>query len=285
MATILQNSANITYEFAGQRDTATSNIATTNLLEEYNLKATKQSQNSSWRPAENLTFLLRINNDGIKPIFAISIQDNLGGTDPLMVFVEGSAKLVQNGTVTPITPTSTSPLTIALPNTLEAGNSVLLTYIAKVKSDIASSVTEITNEVTVAGHEESSTGTAITVTPNPSITLPKASYASLKIDKSVDKESAAVGDTLNYIIRLENSGNTEAQNVVIKDLLPENFSTDSIKSEVDGTVTEFTATDYSIDTDNKLILPTSTTKTISVPAATAAGGGVTIVTITGTINA
>ena len=108
---------------------------------------------------------------------------------------------------------------------------------------------------------------------------------SIWIEKTVDKDSAAVGDTLNYIIKLENSGNTQAQNVVVRDVLPEKFNTVAIQSEVDGTVTIFDATDYSIDTDNKLILPTSTTKTITVPPATAAGNGVATVTITGTITA
>lgn len=285
MAITIQNSANITYNYIGETNSAVSNIAITSIAEAYSLIAEKLSQNSSWRPSENLGFMVRVENDGTEPIYDISIQDNLGGAVPLLTFVAGSVKMIRDGVVTSVTPTSTSPLTIVLPNALEAGESVLFTYIAKVKSDIAATVTEITNTVTVAGHEGSAAGPVITVTPAPSITLSRADYADVRIEKRVDKDTASVGDALTYIFQLENSGNIEATGVTLRDNLPEKFSVDTIHVETNGVVTEFVAADYSLDTDNRLILPTSTTKLISVPAATLAGSGVTTITIVGTITA
>lgn len=285
MAIVMTNSANITYNYTGETNAAVSNITTTSIAEEHSLIAQKLSQNSGWRPSENLTYTVRVENNGTEPVFAISIQDDLGGAEPKLSFITGSAKMIKDNVITAVVPTNVSPLTIVLPDPLEAGDAVVFSYIAKVKSDIDPAVEEITNTVTVAGHETSAAGPVISVTPPPSLTLPKADYAEVRIEKSVDKDSASIGDKLTYVFRLENSGNVEATRVTLRDNLPENFSIDSVQSETGGVVTVYEATDYSVDTDNRLILPTSTTKLISVPAATASGDGVTVITIVGTIIA
>lgn len=284
MAITINNSANISYRYGTLNDAALSNIVTTSLAENYSLSAEKSSRNSSWRPSENLTFDLSITNEGAEPIYAVSIQDDLGGTERLLNYVEGSAKMFRNDALVDVTPTSTSPLTLVVPEALEAGETVIFSYVARVRSDIADDVTEITNEVTVVGHETSETGDTVTVTPNPSVTLPLAEYAEVTIEKGVDKDNVSVGEELIYTFRLENSGNVEATNIVITDDLPTNFVVNSITSETNGVVTTFESTDYSLDADNKLILPTSMTKTISVPASTPSGNGLTVVTIVGTVT-
>lgn len=286
MAITINNSANITYKYGTLTDSAASNVATTELAENYSLKAEKSSHNTSWRPAENLTFNVRVENDGAEPLFGVSVQDNLGGnTDRLLNYIAGSAKMLRNDILVGVTPTSTEPLTMIIPDSLEPGEVVIFSYVAKVKNDIDSSITEITNEVEVIGHEASASGTAVQVTPNPSIIIPKASYAEVRIEKSVDKRNISVGDKLTYTFRLENSGNIEATNVVVNDVLPSKFAIESVTSETNGIKTSFETTDYSLDGNNKLILPTTTTKVISVPARTVLGNGVTIVTIVGSITA
>lgn len=285
MATIINNLANISYKYGTLTDTAVSNVATTSLSETFSLTASKTSNNSNWRPQENLTYNIRIENTGVEPLYDVSIQDNLGGNPTrLLTYIADSARMFRNGVLTNVVPTSTSPLTLVIPETLEAGEIVVFTYVAKVITDIDSSINEITNEVTVVGHETSITGPTITVTPVPSLTLPKADYASVRITKSVDKDTISRGDTLTYTFELENSGNIEATNVVIKDSLPQDFEIQSIVSETNGVQTVFETTDYSLNADNELVLPTSVTKTISVPAAIISGNGLTTVTIVGTIT-
>lgn len=285
MAITINNSANITYKYGTSTDYALSNVAMTSLEEDYGLSAVKTSQNSNWRPGENLTFNISITNDGIEPLYGVSVQDNLGDdTNELLSYVAGSARMLRNNVLTGVTPTSTSPLTFVIPNTLLASETVTFSYVAKVRSDISNDIAEITNEATVVGHETSISGSTITVIPSPSLTLPKASYAEVRIMKSVDKENIREGDTLTYTFELENSGNLEASNVVIEDDLPSAFVINSVKSLTNEVETVFETTDYSLDENNKLILPTSITKTISVPARTTSGNGLTIVTIVGTIT-
>ncbi len=285
MAIVLNNSANISYQYGDMTDGALSNIATTSLVENVNLNALKTSNNTSWRPQENLTFNIRVSNDGLEPLYDVSIQDDLGsGTPRLLTYVTDSARMLRNDVISTITPTNTSPLTMVIPDTLAPGEVVILTYVAKVRADVDPELTEITNEVTVVGHETSVAGPTITVDPSPSLTLPKASYAEVRMTKSVDKENVMDGDTLTYTFLLENSGNAEATNIVITDDLPLNFTVNAISSTTDGVVTTFDTTDYSIGENNRLVLPTSVTKTISVPASTSAGNGRTTVTIEGTVN-
>lgn len=285
MAITINNSANISYRHGGITDGALSNIATTSLAENVSLNGVKTSNNSSWRPSENITYNISVSNDGTDPLYGVSIQDDLGGgTVRPLTYIAGSARMLRNDVLSGILPTNTSPLTFVIPDTLEPGEVVFITYVAKVRADVESSLTEITNEATIVGHETSTTGTTVTVVPSPTLTLPKAEYADVRITKSVDKDSIVVGDTLTYTFLLENSGNIEATNVVITDNLPDNFTINQISSVTNGVSTIFDTTDYSLDDQNKLILPTSVTKTISVPASTELGYGTTTVTIVGTIN-
>ena len=284
MAITINNSANITYQYGTLTDTAKSNLVTTMMAESYSLIGTKTSLNTNWRPSENLTFMIRIENNGSEPLYAVSMQDDLGGTTRLLSYIPCSAKMLRNDVLIGITPTNMSPLTMVIPGTLEAGGVVVFTYVAKVIGDIDASINEITNTVTVVGHETSDMGPTVTIDPPLALTLPIANYADVRIEKLVDKEEIVSGDNLTYTFVLENSGNIEATNVVIKDTLPTGFTINSITSTTNGVVTEFEATDYSVGEGNKLVLPTSTLKTISVPAATSMGVGVTRVTIVGTVT-
>lgn len=285
MAITINNFANITYKYGNITDGALSNIATTQLVETVSLNAVKTSNNSSWRPSENITYMIRVSNDGTDPLFGVSIQDDLGGetTSPL-TYVTGTTRMLRNSVLTEVTPTNTSPLTIIIPNTLEPGEVIVFTYIAKVRADIDTTKTEITNIATVVGHETSIACPTVTVTPSPTLSLTKSNYADVRITKNVNKDNVSVGDELTYTFLLENFGNIDATNIIIRDNLPTNFTVNEISSVTNGVTISFEATDYSIDTQNKLIIPTSTTKTISVPASTNLGSGKTTVTITGTIN-
>jgi len=288
MATQINNSATATYGYGrNSRDSASSNVATTNLITEFAISGYKESLNSAFRAGENITYYVHVSNDGTSPLYNVTISDNLGGTQTPLTFVDSSAVLNINGTNSPIIPTSVNPLTFVLPTPLGAGDLATLTYVARVSSSILDSLTEITNTATIQANEGSSTGPVISVTPSPSITLPLEDYANVTMSKTVSTNEITVGETFSYTITLANSGNLDATGVIVTDVLPNNFVISSITSVTNGTLTTFTTSDYTIDpVTNTLTLPnTSSALSIIVPASTITGDGTTIITITGSITA
>ena len=63
----MNNQANIAYSYAGGTgtETASSNITTTTLLDEYSLVATKTALTATYRPGEDLTYVIRLENSGM----------------------------------------------------------------------------------------------------------------------------------------------------------------------------------------------------------------------------
>lgn len=281
MAININNSANIVYSHGTNTDGASSNLVTTILNEDHGLTATKSSNNTTWRPSENLTYYLTVENTGVLPLYDVSVQDDLG-TD-VSTYLEGSARLIRNEEITSVTPTNTDPLTLVLTGILNPQEKIIYSYVARVNADIDSGTTQITNTVTAAGHKESAAGEVLTASPA-SLTLNRAQYADVRIEKAVDKQVVSSGDQLTYTFRLLNYGNIAATNVVITDALPTGYTIQSITSQSQGVTTTFDTTDYFIGEGNVLRLPTSTTKTISVPASTVSEVGLTTVTIIGTIT-
>ena len=71
----------------------------------------------------------------------------------------------------------------------------------------------------------------------------------------------------------------------MRDTLPAGFTITGVQSVTNGVTTTYTPADYTLDTaTNTLTLPgTGSAVTISVPAATAAGPGVTTIIVSGTV--
>jgi uncharacterized repeat protein (TIGR01451 family) len=170
---------------------------------------------------------------------------------------------------------------------MQAGDLATITYVSKVDSALSDDVTSITNTATIQANEGSVGGNVISVTPSPTVTLPLADFADISIIKGVSTNSIIVGETYSYTLTLTNSGNLDANGVVITDVLPTNFAVSSITSVTNGTQTTYTTDDYSIDLGtNTLTLPSTTSAlSITVPAASNSSNGTTIVTITGSITA
>jgi len=282
LATILNNSATLTYNSGDNTGSAASNVVSTSLLDSYSITAVKNSANDSFRPSENITYLVTVTNTGTQPLTSVEITDDLGGgASTLLAYVANSALVVDGSNVTAVTPTSTNPLVIPLVNTLQSGESVTVVYVAQVSAAIADTVETITNTAT-ASATQGGAGAIITSEPT-SVTITREDFAQIDIVKAVDKAVISSGDTLTYTFVIENSGNIPATNVVITDTLPEGFAITSIESETDGVVTVYDATDYTVDANNTLVLPVGE-KTITVPARDESGNGVVTVTITGTVT-
>lgn len=281
MATILNNSATLTYNSGDNTASAASNVVSTSLLDSYSITAVKNTANDSWRPSENITYLVTVTNTGTQPLTSVEITDDLGAAGTPLAYVANSALVIDGSEVTAVTPTSTNPLVIPLVNALQSGESVTVVYVAQVSAAIADTIDTITNTATASATQG---GAGATVTSEPtSVTILREDFAQIDIVKAVDKTVISSGDTLTYTFTIENSGNIPATNVVITDTLPEGFAITSIESETDGVVTVYDATDYTVDANNTLILPVGE-KTITVPARDESGNGVTTVTITGVVT-
>ena len=284
MATQINNTATATYGFGKSGiNSTTSNVASTNLIEEYAISGFKSTLNSGYRPGDNITYMINVRNDGTAALYNVTINDDLGGSSAPLMFVDGSAMLNFNGTNSEIVPTSTSPLSFTLPQALQGGDQATITYVAKASPVLSPTEGTITNTATITANEGSESGQSISVTPNPSVNLSIDDFAEIVMNKEVSANEIVPGQTFSYTITLENSGNLDANNVVLTDVLPTNFTISSITSLTNGVLTTYSDSNYTVDGSNKLTLPTSGAS-ITVPAAVGGVSGSTIVTITGSIS-
>ncbi|MGN1258968.1 MAG: hypothetical protein ACI4T8_01860 [Christensenellales bacterium] len=286
MSKQITNYATASYSYGENKaDNTVSNIAITTLLDAYALVGEKKCTNTTFRPNENITFITKVTNTGTNSLYSVTIEDSLGGTEPsTMTYVDGSAMVYYGGNLTNITPTCNSPLTFTLLNPLASGESALIIYVAKVVSEVSKSLCEINNQTVISGRQDTTNGTIIKAETSPSVTLPIESYANVELIKEVSNDRIISGETFTYTITLTNSGNLEANNIIITDSLPVGFVVGTIQYTTNEEITTVTNSNYTIDASNKLTLPTSSSLSINVPPATSSGPGKTIVTITGSIT-
>ena len=271
MPTPLNNQASIRYNYSGAgTGTAVSNTVTTNLLDRYTLAATKTPLSSTFRPGENVTYVIRVENNGSGDLYNVTIADDLGGgADTPLVYNPASLRAYVDSipvTISPVVQGGT--LTAVLPAPLPAGTAAILVY---------------TNTAGVTANGGSAAGPAVTVTPSPTATLLRDSYAEVTLYKEADKQSVMAGEPLTYTFTLTNQGNQAADSVTLTDQLPTGFSVTQVSVSAGGATTVLAPGDYTVAADNTITIPSTTGKAITVPAATVAAPGIATVAITGTV--
>lgn len=286
MPTPLNNQASIRYNYSGAgTGTAVSNTVTTNLLDRYTLAATKTPLSSTFRPGENVTYVIRVENNGSGDLYNVTIADDLGGgADTPLVYNPASLRAYVDSipvTISPVVQGGT--LTAVLPAPLPAGTAAILVYTAQVRPDVDFTLQSITNTVAVTANGGSAAGPAVTVTPSPTATLLRDSYAEVTLYKEADKQSVMAGEPLTYTFTLTNQGNQAADSVTLTDQLPTGFSVTQVSVSAGGVTTVLAPSDYTVAADNTITIPSTTGKAITVPAATVAAPGIATVAITGTV--
>lgn len=286
MATLINNSASATYGYGREgQGSVVSNVASTSLIEDFAISGTKTALKTDFRPGENITYQIYIRNDGTEPLYNVTVSDDLGGVNNPLSYIVGSASLNLNGLNSAITPTDLRPLEFVLPGVLSAGSQATITYIARVSSILPTTTDSIVNSSSITANEGSATGALISVDPVPTATITLEDFALLSITKDVSETEIVPGQSFSYTITLENSGNLDADGVVVTDVLPEGFDISSITLLSEGVTTVLDPTDYSVDSaTNTLTIPNGSALSISVPAADATGSGSVVITITGSIN-
>lgn len=290
MPTVLNNQANISYDYSGAKSSqnAVSNTVTTTLLDEYSLTANKSVLNQTFRPGNIITYILSMENNGRGDLYNLTLTDNLGSDTNVKPMSFLNAILYLNNSPVEITPVLNpdQSVTFQIPSPFLSGDNAMIIYNTMVDGDLSSSINSITNSVTVTANGGSSSGTVITVDPNPSTTINIENYAQLSISKQSDKETITSGETLTYTFTLNNIGNEEADNIILTDTLPQNFLVTQVTSTTNGNITTYQPDQYNLDaTTNTITLPNSTGPEIIVPASTDSSVGTTIVQIIGTVTA
>lgn len=287
MPTPLNNQASIRYNYSGAgTGTAVSNTVTTNLLDRYTLTATKTPLSSTFRPGENVTYVVRVENNGSGDLYNVTVSDDLGGggASAPLIYNPASLRAYVNSTPVTLSPVAQAgTLTAALPAPLPAGTAAILVYTAQVRPDVDFALQSITNTAAVTANGGSATGPAVTAAPAPTATLLRDSYADVALYKEADKQSVMAGEPLTYTFTLTNQGNQAADSVTLTDQLPTGFSVTQVSVTSGGATTVLAPGDYTVAADNTITIPSAAGKAITVPAATIAAPGVATVAITGTV--
>ncbi len=270
--------------------TASSNIATTVL--QGALSADKSSLSDTYRPGEDITFILSMtNNNQTSALTNVTVTDDLGtytlgaGASQITPLTyTGAAKLYVNGVLTsmPEAVVADHSVTFTIPS-LPAGAGALILYEATVNdyapAEAASSVTN-TAEFAAEGVSE---------TVYASNTVTSIDFADVRIIKSMTPNPVTDGSVMTYTFSIYNYGNVPATSVVLTDAFEP--APGAISVTVDGAAVS--ADEYSY-TDGVFTLPGTDAQSteITVPAAQfiqaengeySAVPGVTVIVVNGTI--
>jgi len=288
MPTILNNraSAAYTYAGAGAPASAVSNTVSTTLLDEYAITSNKDALKETFRAGENLAYVVRATNTGLSSLYNITVTDDLGGLGTPLSYIDESARAYIDGVNVPVqVSTSGDALVLTAQGPLATGESAIFVYMVRVDEALDVDEDTIVNTAAVTANGGSPTGPTITADPTATATVTRESYAELSVLKAADQATVASGDTLTYTFTLTNTGSETAENVVLTDTFPQNFTVTGITVTTDGVTTVYPASDYTVDASNTLTLPNASGAPITVPAAADSGAGVTTVTVTGTVTA
>lgn len=289
MPTPLNNQASIRYSYDSGTGSANSNTVTTNLLDQYTIAATKTPLLPTFRPGESLTYVLRVVNNGSGDLYNVTVADDLGGggANAPLVYQEGSLRAYLDSDPVTVVPTAQAgTLSVTIPGPLAAGQVALVVYSARVRPDAPFGLASITNTAGVTANGGSATGAVVTVTPSPTATALRASYAEVAIYKEADKQNVTAGEPLTYTFTMTNTGNQAAGAVTLTDTLPAGFAVTQVTVDSGAGTVVLPSTGYTVDTTtNTITIPSATGTPIQVAAATAAAPGVTTVTVTGTVAA
>ena len=265
----ISNQASVSFTYEGSTGTKSnnSNVVNSTILDEYSLTVEKTTSKECYQPGDTLTYFIQVINSGCGCLRNFHITDNLGD-ESYLTYVEGSARVIVDGILQEITPTSTTPLEFDVSDRLEREEGFVLLYNVEVVEDLGEDVNEIINTVEVTGYpcgcdcNNGNNGISETA----SATITKCEFAEVLITKQASSDTYCCDDEIDFFITLTNTGTIDATNVVVTDSLPENFVLTEIHMENNGEHYQFNPSEYTIDSSNLLTLPNATGRAILVPS-------------------
>lgn len=268
----------INYNFSGEENFKVSNIndCIVTLKNENELQVTKSVQNETFNVGDTISFIVTIKNTGVGYFSGLRVLDNFGGVD-YIEYVSGSGAIYKNGSIEKPETISCVPLVFSL-TPLLPNESVILTYLCKVRNNIPLSVQNINSSVEVTGYTNNSTITNVA-----SVIINRAKTAELKIVKSASTTSVVSGEIFSYYLTIENEGLVDAEISKINDGLESGFKVLSVRIKSgDNKAVELKTGDYLIDGGNNILIEAKNgIEKIIVPARVGDTASKTIITITG----
>ncbi len=268
----------INYNFSGEENFKVSNIndCAVTLKNENELQVTKSVQNETFNVGDTISFIVTIKNTGVGYFSGLRVLDNFGGVD-YIEYVSGSGAIYKNGSIEKPETISCVPLVFSL-TPLLPNESVILTYLCKVRNNIPLSVQNINSSVEVTGYTNNSTITNVA-----SVIINRAKTAELKIVKSASATSVVSGEIFSYYLTIENEGLVDAEISKINDGLESGFKVLSVRIKSgDNKAVELKTGDYLIDGGNNILIEAKNgIEKIIVPARVGDTASKTIITITG----
>lgn len=268
----------INYNFSGEENFKVSNIndCTVTLKNENELQVTKSVQNETFNVGDTISFIVTIKNTGVGYFSGLRVLDNFGGVD-YIEYISGSGAIYKNGSIEKPETISCVPLVFSL-TPLLPNESVILTYLCKVRNNIPLSVQNINSSVEVTGYTNNSTITNVA-----SVIINRAKTAELKIVKSASATSVVSGEIFSYYLTIENEGLVDAEISKINDGLESGFKVLSVRIKSgDNKAVELKTGDYLIDGGNNILIEAKNgIEKIIVPARVGDTASKTIITITG----
>lgn len=268
----------INYNFTGEENFKVGNIndCLVTLKNENELQVMKAVQNETFNAGDTISFIITIKNTGVGYFSGLRVVDNFGGADYLE-YVVGSGAIYKNGSIEKPETVSCVPLVFSL-TPLLPNESVILTYLCKVRNNIPLSVQNINSSVEVTGYTNNSTITNVA-----SVVVNRAKTAELKIVKSASANSVVGGEIFSYYLTIENEGLVDAEISKVNDGLESGFKVMSVKIKMgDRKSVELKTGEYLIDGGNNILIEAKGSgEKIIVPARVGNCAGKTIITITG----
>lgn len=260
MAQVITNQASLRFNYGTTEASVLSNIATATLTQA--LTASKTSLSTVYRAGDRVTFVVSLNHAGSSALSNVRVVDDLGaytvGTlrvvpydfvPTALLFVNG----ISGGTLMPTTTDNGIIFTIP---TMPASSNAQILYQVTV-NDTAPRMTgeTITNTVTISADGMTEAVTA-------SDTLSAADYADVAVTKTMSPSTVVDGAQLVYTFQVTNSGNTDADAIVLSDTFEP--APVGITVAVDGTT--LPASDYTY-VNGVLTVSTVNGNPITLPAA------------------
>jgi uncharacterized repeat protein (TIGR01451 family) len=210
-ATTLTNRATVSsneIELVATQGNETDSVQTP-IVASVDLSVTKVGQANSVVPGNQFSYTITVDNLGLSDATNAVLDDNLPTGLTLVSITENGTNITNAATV------NGQLVTLPLGTIAPADPVRTFTYLVNVASSVS---TDISNAATVSSSQQANevntvnnTSTVLTtVTPN----------ASLTIVKSDDVDPATPGSTVTYTISVQNTGPSDARNVVVADTLP-----------------------------------------------------------------